>query len=382
MKKRALLLILIMSMFCLTGCPGRAYSREESNAQRDKGKELMETYLVENLSGAKIEEVFADYITQNSCRYLTDFARGSFSYEGSTYDFYINIKSGQVYTSMYTKELEDKVMPYTLEKLGLSEQDMVYSIRGISYVENSAISDGKDEHFTNYPLELSGVLPVDMDNIDEDIEEILDNPRCDIDVTVMYYGEEKIGLIDMESLGLRGLTIDITKVGCQVTNNARRPLNIMEEFRYSRQNANLDPAVSYTRWDKYIFGDFVCLYQGYDYEEQEGVVEERSVEAKKDFTITYDNEIITFNNNSGVKFDRYIYTENAEMIEELRNQSYFSVLGDKEKIEEDYRVMCWRDFDGKYSLTGNGNSKITTFGKSDSQINVLYVGNAAKEVAE
>ncbi len=379
MKKKTILFIFILSMLCLTGCPGKAYSRDESNAQKEKGKEMMEVYMEENIPGAKLEEIYADTTSIDSCRYLTDFVRGTFNYEDSIYEFKLNTETGQVYTSMHTQELKDKVMPCVLEKLGLSENEMVYDIPHINYMGQTAVYDDGDVHFVDFYLTLQGVLPAEYDNIDEDIWDILDDPQCKINISIMYYGDVELASIDIEALDLQGLSISITRVEEQVTNDMERPLDTVEELLYSKNYSNLQPEVSYTRWDKYNFEDFTCLYQGYVYKKRDGEAEERFIEAEKDFTISYDNQVITFNNITGSGFDKYIYTENDALISDLREQCYLAVLDDN---ESDYRVLYWKNYNGKYSLVKNDNSKVETLGKWNSQINEIYMGKAAKKILE
>lgn len=389
LRKKLFLILLILSTLCLTGCPGRAYSRNESQAQEQKAQTMMKEYLDENLEGAKLQEIYVDSETIDSCRYMTDFAEGTFEYKGNSYEFKINTKTGQVYTSLLLNELNDKLKDCVLEKLGLSESEMIFVVRDISCLEKTSVYDNGEARYTDYTFELEGVLPDDIENIDDEVWEILDSPDYIIDISIMYYGEGKLGDVDIENLNLKGLDISIKRYDCQVANNMDRPLNVLEELYYGISYQSYTHSLSYTRWDRYIFEDFVCTYQGYIYEERDGEINEQNVEAGKDFTITYENQIITLENPERINFERYIYTENEELIEELRMNSNCAVLDADESLddssseEQDYRVYYWSEYEGKYSIANaEGTANIRCFGNDDSSIYKLYVGETAKEILE
>nr|MBQ4318031.1 hypothetical protein [Clostridia bacterium] len=102
MKKLCIFLAFLLTLSaCSSGCyiQKQKYSQEDADAVSEKGTVMMQLWLDENMPDAVLDECEA-YIASaayNRVLYLTDYASGYITHNGSKKEFTINTVTGAVY---------------------------------------------------------------------------------------------------------------------------------------------------------------------------------------------------------------------------------------------------------------------------------------------
>lgn len=117
MKKLFTHIIIVLTLvFSLSGCyPNKPmYNQEDANSVTSKGAEMMQAWLDENMTDAKLEEceAFITWTNYDGNNYLTDYASGKLSKNGKQTSFTINTVTGALYFEPddETKQKMDKVV--------------------------------------------------------------------------------------------------------------------------------------------------------------------------------------------------------------------------------------------------------------------------------
>ena len=105
MKKLLTILALMLTLCsCLSGCylNRPMYDQKDADQVAAKGREMMQTWLDENMSDARLEECTAYLVRTryDGNHYLTDYASGRIRLDGETKVFTIHTVSGEVYFEM------------------------------------------------------------------------------------------------------------------------------------------------------------------------------------------------------------------------------------------------------------------------------------------
>lgn len=100
MKYRLPLISLVLAMgICFSGCEN--YEPEEVDLITEKGTEMMQAWLEENMPDAELSEcsAFINNIPYSSREYVFDYATGRIVLNGENIDFAIDTVTGDVYFS-------------------------------------------------------------------------------------------------------------------------------------------------------------------------------------------------------------------------------------------------------------------------------------------
>lgn len=132
MKKTACIIFIIVLLLSLAGCAaGEAkYDSAQAELVAQAGRELAADWLAENLPGGKVDRVTAYIVRspEDGCEYLTDYAQGTYVYNGVTTWFNVNTVSGDMYfpaAPSVNAELAEMAEAMLFEKLGLSPENPV-----------------------------------------------------------------------------------------------------------------------------------------------------------------------------------------------------------------------------------------------------------------
>ena len=156
------LLICVLFTFMLSACTGSHIEEGEAEAVLEKGQEMFEGWLAENMPEAKIKHIdaYLDY-PPGGQPYLTDYIYGALEMDGEEQFFAMNTLSGQVYLDR-DKELESSVRAYLLEILGLEEETAFYSFHVASMIP--AVPEGSERHTFRDSFNLG--IPAEVEDVD------------------------------------------------------------------------------------------------------------------------------------------------------------------------------------------------------------------------
>ncbi len=385
-KKIAIILLSILAAFCLTGCPGRAYSSEEKSEIENKGREIITEYLSENLPDASMTSVFVDDEVLNSCGYLTDIVSGTFRYQGEEYKISVNIKTNQVFTSLYTEELKNEIKLRVLDKLNMSEDELLYVAGSIKYLQQMDIYDGDTLEYEDYIKKLDDVLPVEIVDAKEQVDAIMNSTDYVIDIEVLYWGDQELSSLDVESMELEGINLEVKKYDCKMTNDLPRPANIIEEINYGIRYNDYSRYFEYVKWGRCKAGELTCAYEAYTLEKNGDEVKEQKIELGRNFFISLENDIVTIENPEQLKFRKYIYAdESSSLARELRRECQYALCTGKiegsDTSDSVYGTYEWTTYGGIYTIMKRGGG-IEDFGGWTKPICEICLGDAATEILE
>ena len=123
MKKRFLCFVFLLAvLYCFSGC--EHYEQEDADKITEKGTEMMQACLDENMPDAELTDCAAYIVMPLNTRgeYLTDYAKGYICTDEGNTEFMINTVSGAVYLgtdSETQKRLDEAAEAYIEELTGL-----------------------------------------------------------------------------------------------------------------------------------------------------------------------------------------------------------------------------------------------------------------------
>ena len=105
-------MLLALALLLLGGCA------DGEGEVKKTGKKLINEYLAGR--GAVIEECYADVQRPDADKLIvSDFAKGTFRADGESYEFAVNVKTGEIWTSERTAECTECCIRLLEERLGL-----------------------------------------------------------------------------------------------------------------------------------------------------------------------------------------------------------------------------------------------------------------------
>lgn len=131
----AVILFLVLST--LTGCFPNNYTREEKNAFLREAREVVSGYLSDRYRGGRVRKIEPVTIFVEGEYELTEFARGQFDWKWQTYDFVVNAETGEVYTSVYLDELEERLKEMLFRELGIVGEETAVDDCTIYYLKDA-----------------------------------------------------------------------------------------------------------------------------------------------------------------------------------------------------------------------------------------------------
>lgn len=167
-KSSALLIMLAIIISMCTGCTKYYYEKEEAEDMAELGKDIVSEYLEENDIDATIVSCEAT-IYGVPVRYLTAYANGIIEEDGTTYEFYVDTETEQIYTGKYSEELSAAIESRFYDFIELEEQDII-SIKTANY-ELILPNKWGNENVPNGDVRIGAcVLPIEVTDVEEYLE--------------------------------------------------------------------------------------------------------------------------------------------------------------------------------------------------------------------
>lgn len=184
--------VLILILCILTGCIPNNFTKEEKLAFLEEAKAAASDYLEDRYSGAVIKEIQPETIVKEGGYELTEFASGQFEWQKQNYDFLVNTETGEVYTSVRLKEIEEKLREEVLRALDVSWQEEALYSCSIYYLSGSSVPELKEAFRNVFPENQSA---------EELVRKILqDTEEYKFSLEIQYKGAElPQGIMEMEA---------------------------------------------------------------------------------------------------------------------------------------------------------------------------------------
>lgn len=279
----AVILFLILST--LTGCFPNNFTREEKNAFLREAREVASDYLSDRYSGGKIRKIEPVTIFVDDGYELSEFASGQFVWKRQTYDFVVNAETGEVYTSVYLDEIEERLKEMLFQELGIVGEETA--------VDNCAIYCLKDtEKVGEYYFQ--NVFP-EEESAEKLLEKVLqDTETYRFSMWLRYKGED----LSIEMMELEAPFPTLSSVS--IHHIAEEHALYVGEYHYSslpimaREIMELgfsQDTASYTRYQTLEQDGIRVVYNAYERTREQDTVTE-SVITEEDITLTVTDEFI------------------------------------------------------------------------------------------
>ncbi len=135
-KKHLFTVVLLALLFIccgFSGCRGPQYSEEDENGLSEAGREMMQSWLDENLSGAKVETAFAQIdMIPSGPHYLTNYVSGTFEDGGNRGNYLINTADGEVFLLYDEEPFLKSCLPYVFRALDFTGREEECSVENFS----------------------------------------------------------------------------------------------------------------------------------------------------------------------------------------------------------------------------------------------------------
>ncbi len=120
MKRISRTIALLLSCACLLLCCAGCFSTPESR-QAKQGKELMEAYLkTRDAKKVSVDSAVTDRERPAADRIeMTEYVMGKYRIDGQEYEYWVNVKTGEIFTSERLKEFEAVCYSLMLSELGV-----------------------------------------------------------------------------------------------------------------------------------------------------------------------------------------------------------------------------------------------------------------------
>ncbi len=176
-KKTSLLLLCALLLTLLSGC------LSGEGALLKKGKQMINEYLSDR-KGARLEECWADVRrTDIDKRELTDYVKGTFRVGEESYEFAVNVVTGEIYTSEQIPAFRESCVRRIEERLGLAPADCAgvctLWMNAPAWQEEHPDRPGKMTH-------LGQVLPVGIEDMDAYADRVITNNDIRLLVKLAY----------------------------------------------------------------------------------------------------------------------------------------------------------------------------------------------------
>lgn len=143
-KKSILAVVVIcLSLFLMTGCIPNGYTKKEKNVFLKEAKEIASEYLKSKYDGATIKNIDADTAVEDMEYVLTEFASGQFDWKGQTFDFTVDTRTGEVYTSVHLEKITAGLCETLLRELEIDSRDAAVVNCRIRYLRGDHPEDGR-----------------------------------------------------------------------------------------------------------------------------------------------------------------------------------------------------------------------------------------------
>ncbi|MBD5541195.1 MAG: hypothetical protein HDR00_08375 [Lachnospiraceae bacterium] len=196
-------------MLIMTGCGLSAGSRlgensEQAEEYEEKAKEIMTEYLANNLPDAEITECGCWSFTEESSIYITDYVDGTFQIGEDSYKYYVNVYTGEVYTTYYQNEISNRLVSLICEKLGIENYEIEFQPSDYGNVISKTVPVTENEELKCYGTDKTLQVPVrgdiTEDELDEFAAELLAGNGYKADFIIVYDDDIRIEDMDFNQL--------------------------------------------------------------------------------------------------------------------------------------------------------------------------------------
>ncbi len=178
---RSFFLVALVS-FILTGCVKGAAEQNRT------GKQIMKDYLASQSKDAYVSESHTDVMRLDIDKVeKSDYVKGTFVDSGESFEFAVNVVTGQIYTSEQVPEFGACCSRILEEKLGLDPNNCVSDYL-VSMYEKAWV-----EERSEWPGEMTyigDVLPVDIKDMEEFASQAISDERYHIILDIVCKGED------------------------------------------------------------------------------------------------------------------------------------------------------------------------------------------------
>ncbi|MBR6316653.1 MAG: hypothetical protein IKR58_06595 [Lachnospiraceae bacterium] len=157
----------LLALCLLTGCVAG------ESEQKKAGTQLMKAYFEETGKKATLQGVYADVTRPAADRLeMSDYVKGTYKLGEQTYDFWVNVETGSIYTSERMQEFSSSILKLQAEKLGLDFENAACTssiTMPPSFTGETGNSRGQEDEVT-----LTDVLPVTVTDMDAFVKDVLE----------------------------------------------------------------------------------------------------------------------------------------------------------------------------------------------------------------
>lgn len=295
---------------------------------------MASSYLTDRYSGARIQEIEPETILKDDGYELTEFAKGQFVWQWQTYNFVVNTETGEVYTSVYYEEVEERLEEELLRELGIISEEIVVDYCTISCLKDAEKLEG---HCFN------NVFP-EEESAEKLLEKILqDTETYKFAMHLRYKGEDlSLEMTEREAPfpTLSSVIIYHIAEGHALHEGNYSALPILSretmELRYSQDTA------SYTRYQTLEQDGLKVIYNAYEWTREQDTVTE-SVITEEDITLTVTDEFIRLECTKD-NYSIYLSTKDKNITKKYR---YVFLKGRAAKGEKTQKGV-WYSFENGY----------------------------------
>ena len=169
----------------LAGCEQKQYTDAELKEQKNKAAAVVQDWLAGADPGARItsmKELNVRTEVTNHNYYLTDFITGTCSSGGKNYDFAVNTRTGELYTSREFEAFRDALCAYLMSKLSLPAEGFAVSMHTARPLSVS----GEHPEYGVYPFQ--NMLPAVIPDMDAYVREAAEGEDMSIYLQLAYIG--------------------------------------------------------------------------------------------------------------------------------------------------------------------------------------------------
>lgn len=301
-----------------------------------EAKEVALSYLSDRYKGVKIQEIQPETILIDDGGELTEFASGQFVWKWKTYNFVVNTETGEIYTSVYLDEIEERLKEALFQGLDITGEETAVEACVISYLKFTEMTNRNS--FQN-------VFP-EEESVEKLLEKILqDTESYRFAMGLQYKGEDlSLELMEQEAPFPTLSNVIIYHIAEE---------HALHEGKYSyfilpslsreimELGFSMDTA-SYTRYQTLERDDLRVTYNAYERSREQDTVTE-SVIAEEDITLTVTDEFIRLDCTKD-NYSMYLSTKDKAITRKYR----YVFLSNSVVTEEKTQRGMWYFFEDGY----------------------------------
>lgn len=341
-KKIFFITVILSLILCtLAGCIPDNYTAEEEKAFLQKAGKVASSYLSDRYSGAVIREIQPETTVENHGYVLTEFASGKFVWQKHTYNFVVNAETGEVYTSVYLDEIEERLKEAIFRELGITAEETAVEWCDIYYLKS-----GKNFYLSSF----TNIFP-EEESVEKLFEKILqDKETYSFSMSLQYKGEDlSPELMERESPFS-------TLSGVRIYHVAEEHALYEGEYGYSalpilsKEILELnfyEDTAGYTGYQTLEQDGIRVIYNAYERRREQNEVTE-SVINEEDIVLTMTDEFIRLDCTKD-NYSMYLSTKDKNIAKKYLH-IFLSIPGNTEKETE---KGMWYSFEDGYVYADN-----------------------------